>query len=688
MNQADNQRFAIIAAKKDYNKALHQRNIVSFPSSLMHSPAVRIGLSLALLTTFFIAGAAAQELTPRRPLPKSVVKVMPLSGRSPSMNEQGDQYRLIVKFRDEIKMRAVQNRLEQTALKDMGSINNVIQRFGMTFSRLIKLSEDKLQSMEARAEAHSGIAQPDLAGIMIVQIQDTSPATLEAAGQALQALDEVEFAFIETLYIPPPADILPTTPLLVNMQTYRGPNPGMNVDYALSLGYTGDGIKISDCEYGWNAEHEDLNDIDIHIEPGQTIHPEVFANGWDSHGTAVLGETSGVVNSYGVSGLAPDASIYTYPEWTIEESSRRTTAVVNAIANSSPGDVVLLEMQTIGDTGYVPAEYNPAVWTAVKNGTDAGVIVVAAAGNGNQNLDSEYYDSYRARGDSGAIIVGAGTENTNHDKLSFSTYGSRVNVQGWGSSVFTLGYGDFAEYGGDKNQRYTSNFSGTSSASPFIASAAAILQEAALQLLGRVLTPFEMRDLLIRTGIPQGNGGHIGPLPNIEDALSALSDIDDDGYIQCFSWEDPDIDNCDCDDEDTVINPETFWYQDKDGDTFGNYSLSLQQCSQPTGPPDYVLDNNDYDDNDGTIGAPVKIDMGTVYYYSLLQDAYNAAADDDTIKVISVTFIEDLSVNRNISVTLQGGYDGSYSSNTGATTLQGKINISNGIVAIENFHLQ
>ena len=39
---------------------------------------------------------------------------------------------------------------------------------------------------------------------------------------------------------------------------------------------------------------------------------------------------------------------------------------------------------------------------------------------------------------------------------------------------FTLGYGGFAQYGGDKNQRYTSSFNGTSSASGLVAPAVAV----------------------------------------------------------------------------------------------------------------------------------------------------------------------------------------------------------------------
>jgi hypothetical protein len=235
-------------------------------------------------------------------------------------------------------------------------------------------------------------------------------------------------------------------------------------------------------------------------------------------------------NAYGVRGMAADATIATYPEWTLEAGGgRRVDAIAHAIADSDPGDVVLLEMQV----GYLagnrlgPAELDPNVWNVVRAGGDAGVIVVAAAGNGNEDLDGPDYAFYRNRGDSKAIIVGAGTPNTAHDRILTywgSTYGSRVNVQGWGESVVTLCCGGLAMPGNDQNQAYTATFNGTSSASPFVASAAAIIQQAARARTGQPLMPNQLRQLLIDTGIPQGQAtpGHIGPFPNLRAALDGI----------------------------------------------------------------------------------------------------------------------------------------------------------------------
>lgn len=432
--------------------------------------------------------------------------------------------RLIVKFIDDARARIDGERLVSRGSVDLAPVEHFGASHGIRFQPLIRLDEAKVDALLSRARLYSGEAQPDLLGMMIVestaQLDDASLARL---GNDLQALPQVEWVEVEWLGVPPPGDIAPPTPDLVANQGYRGPNPGIDALFAHTLGVTGAGIRLSDCEYGWKYAHEDLVDIGIVPEPGHTIAGMTIANGWDEHGTAVLGETSATANAYGVSGMAGGAPVFTYPEYSAEAGSRRVDCIMNAIANSGPGDIVLLEMQAVGfGGGYAPAEVESPVYTVVKAGVAAGVVVVAAAGNGNQDLDSFNYASYINKGDSGAIIVGAGSANTNHDKLGFSTYGNRVNLQGWGESVFTTGYGAFAQYGNDVNQRYTASFSGTSSASPIVTSACLLVQSFWKSHTGNVLPPKFLRSLLIDTGIAQSSGGKIGPLPSVRTALESL----------------------------------------------------------------------------------------------------------------------------------------------------------------------
>lgn len=463
--------------------------------------------------------APAQQLIPRAPLPQRPVVARPF-GDVTGAQAAIMRHRLTVKFADAVRARVDADGLPtSTSGADLSAVRELAISEGLTFAPLLDLPAETLARLETRAAARTGRAQPDLAGMTKVARDDDSPSELERIGAALQQLAAVEYAYIQTLGTPPPGDIAPTTPDLSGFQSYTGAGPGMNADHANGLGYDGAGVRLTDCEYGWVASHEDLVDVDLNPEPGQTPVPTVAQNGWDEHGTAVIGTIVSPDNGYGVSGMARGVEMATYPEWTVEGGSRRSACIASAAADSEPGDVVLLEMQSGGAGGFAPAEFDSNVFVVTRNAVDGGVIVVAAAGNGNQDLDSPAYANYMAMGDSGAIIVGAGTANNAHNKLSFSTYGSRVNVQGWGESVFTLGYGSFAQYGGDANQAYTAGFNGTSSASPFVATACALVQSYSLATVGMPMSPEGMRSLLSATGVPQGSGGNIGPFVDVEAAI-------------------------------------------------------------------------------------------------------------------------------------------------------------------------
>ena len=78
------------------------------------------------------------------------------------------------------------------------------------------------------------------------------------------------------------------------------------------------------------------------------------------------------------------------------------------------------------------------------------------------------------------------------------------------------------------------------------------------------------------------------------------------------------VNNTDCNDTDSLVNPNTVWYQDLDNDQVGNSAVSQTACVQPAG---YVLANGDCDDSNASIVAP------TMYYSDNDQDGYG---DDAT----------------------------------------------------------
>ena len=460
-----------------------------------------------LATALLALPARANAEEPRRPLAKRPL-VTPRQGPT----------RTIVKFTDGARVRLVRNRLQSETGVALDEVRRLVRTRGLGLTPVFDDVPD-WDRLAKRAAARSGRAQPDLGGMF-----ELTGATLDDA-EALQALRDVEFVSITSVLPPEPLDLEPPTPDLSEFQTYLGPDPGVDAFGAWAMGYRGASVRLSDLEYAWLPDHEEWNEGTLIPEPNQTTNfaaLEGIADG--NHGTAVAGQLIGGDNGYGVTGIAPDAVLGVYPTLTNESGYRRPEAITAAAMDSAPGDVLLFEMQvgenTTGELG--PAELDEAVWIATRMATDAGVVIVAAAGNGNLDLDRDELAYYRNRGDSGAIIVGAGAI-VNRERLGFSTYGDRVDVQGWGEGVFTTGYGFHEAYGDDPNQSYTSTFGGTSSASPIVAGVAALVQDAVKTAGNEPLTSVQMRAVLRGTGLPQpmGDTGNIGPLPQAPAAIAA-----------------------------------------------------------------------------------------------------------------------------------------------------------------------
>jgi hypothetical protein len=81
---------------------------------------------------------------------------------------------------------------------------------------------------------------------------------------------------------------------------------------------------------------------------------------------------------------------------------------------------------------------------------------------------------------------------------------------------------------------------------------------------------------------------------------------------------------------------------------------------------------------------PVQISGTSPAYYSTLGAAYAAASNGSILLSREYSFSENFNLNRNISVTLKGGYNSSYTSNSAYTTLQGILTIGNGSLTVEN----
>ena len=439
-----------------------------------------------------------------------------------------------VKFADGTDVRLRGAELTSLSGADLSKVDAVLAGYpGIEISRTFTgASQSELAADIKRIDRETSRYQPDLN--LFYRLQAPGPIDGEQLLTDLDAIDVVEDAFPEGLPAPPPA-----TPDFSGLQGYSNLAPrGIDADAVQAQpGANGSNVRIIDIEYAWNVNHEDLSKARL---PGASVPQGTPANPFpdNNHGTAVLGMLVGDDNGFGVTGLVPGAGIGMTNQYTTGGGNNHANAVNIARAALSPGDVILLEAQTVGanggcgqsQVGCVPVEWNLATYQAIVTAVNAGIIVVEAAGNGSQNLDSPEHGSPfpAGRADSGAIIVGAAgnyysCSATPHGRNSSSDYGARVDLHGFGNCLVTTGYGHLLDPAGI-DADYTNQFSGTSGASPQVTAAAASLSSLAQQQGDADgLNSREARSLLEIGATPQvfGLAGNIGPMPNLAAAVSA-----------------------------------------------------------------------------------------------------------------------------------------------------------------------
>ena len=338
---------------------------------------------------------------------------------------------------------------------------------------------------------------------------------------------------------PFPAPPAAGTPDFHGRQGHLGAAPG-GVSTAVAWtvnGGRGEGITVIDIEYGWNFDHEDLRAGSTGVIYGPV--------GKDDHGTAVLGVVSSDDNGFGVVGVAPTCVVAAASADWDGNKWNAADAIHESARRLNPGDVIVLEMHgpgpeaapdwPVSQIGLIAIEYWDDNFDAILDACRNGIVVVGAAGNGGKNLDSPKYKRRfdRSFRDSQAILVGAGASSLDplpRSRMSFSNYGSRLDVQGWGEDVVTCGgrsevfYHDLFD-GGSPDRCYTRTFGGTSGATPIVAGVVACIQGALIAAGRGPLSPTAMRALLVETGTPQGGNAAtepIGPLPDLESALHRL----------------------------------------------------------------------------------------------------------------------------------------------------------------------
>lgn len=475
----------------------------------------------------------------------------------------GFKRELVVVVDPAVRLRASATGLKSLAGLDVSSLYSAISAAGGAIRPLFGASEDELDQTKATLSV-KGALVPALSHYYAIDAQDER---LEAI-----AAEVTRSPVVTAAYVKPAASLAG----LNDMQPKSGPAPANTPDYSVRQSYldpapggidaryawtvpggNGAGVNIADIEGGWNFGHEDLRTNQLGLIAGVALTSTDAVN----HGTAVIGVFSG--DGIGVDGICPAATVMAVAA----TGTLGTAGAIRAAADHlSPGDLVLIELQRAGprwnaggDQGSLPLEWWPDDYDAVRYATAKGVIVVASAGNGSENLDDPFYNAPAAgfpagwsnpfaRGarDSGSILVGAGCPPANthgstwgpdRSRLDFSNYGAAVDVQGWGREVTTTGYGDL-QGGADPDFWYTDRFSGTSSAAAMIVGVLGSVQGVKRAQGAMPLTPAGARSLLRTTGSPQQDAlpypatQRIGNRPDLKQMLGGGGAVVVDGGVK------------------------------------------------------------------------------------------------------------------------------------------------------------
>ncbi|MDH3890116.1 MAG: S8 family serine peptidase [candidate division Zixibacteria bacterium] len=494
-------------------------------------------------------------------------RTIPTKPDKASIGSGYDRGHVEVKFIDEMDIglsadntpidrgnRALKSAPAQSAIKTIADA-------GGSWKRMVSLPEEEMDDLVNNAEKNLDRDIADLNNYFILTVPD-GIRTEEWLDQ-LNSLAEVEIAV--AMPLPAPLPVLPP-----NYQSNQGYLNNATTGIGASTAWATTGgtgwppaagpIRIVDFEYSWNLNHLDLPSVWYTYNPSYTPS-DPFSD--DNHGTAVLGEMASMNNGLGTVGAVYASSMAVSPTY-LNGAWQLGVAMTWMLSATSAGDVWLIEQQMQGPNytgsppgtqdGLIPVEWWLSWYNIIVTAVGNGIHVVEAAGNGREDLDNPVYSTlngghwpFLPANNSGAIIVGAGAapgafggSDVDRSRLWFSNWGSRVNLQGWGERVYTTGYGNLYSADG-KNYWYTHDFSGTSSASPIVASAVAIIEGVNQQASAGVpISPATMRSLLVSTGSPQQAGTYpvsqnIGPRPDVNAALANMTccanrgDVDNSG---------------------------------------------------------------------------------------------------------------------------------------------------------------
>jgi hypothetical protein len=245
---------------------------------------------------------------------------------------------------------------------------------------------------------------------------------------------------------------------------------------AIDKGFKGQGINIAILDTGV-AAHEDLV-----IKGGVS-----FVDGASSfeddqgHGTHIAGTIGAINNKLGVVGVAPEANIYSVKVLD-KNGTGSYSQIIQGIGWAIENRMNIISMSLGGNTD------SQALHEIILKAKEQGIILVAAAGNSGQGVETEAYPAKYSE------VISVGAIDSLHKRASFSSTGSELDLMAPGLNILSTTFD--GKYG---------VMSGTSMAAPHVAGIAASIWSSNYEL-----TSDEVQNKLLSSAIPCGNSYEYG----------------------------------------------------------------------------------------------------------------------------------------------------------------------------------
>lgn len=246
-------------------------------------------------------------------------------------------------------------------------------------------------------------------------------------------------------------------------------NVWTNIDEIYNNGKDDDGNGFIDDRNGWDF-------VENNSDPNPKYDKDYTKDGI-MHGTVVAGVAAAGGNNFiGVTGVAWNAKIM--PLRVLNgKGEGNTKSVVRAI------DYAIKNGADIINLSFVGVGYSSILEEAIKRAYNAGIVIIAAAGNDMEGDSSHFLDKeplypvcYDGKNGENMVIGVAATDSLDQ-KANFSGYGSRcIDISAPGISIFSTAV---TKPGSTVfNNNYDGYWAGTSMAVPMVSGAVALIEAA------------------------------------------------------------------------------------------------------------------------------------------------------------------------------------------------------------------